>query len=158
MNKQDQADVIWKALFIERSPISEACRGVITTLVAFGLSKEVEARDLEGIRRFYIQFRDKGLSGTEEFSRMVYKLAGVKYAVMTNVPFDANEAAHWRPKRKVKNLCGALVCLFTSILIMDVTYCSFPFRSLFSFLVGISGPIPVRSPRGPLASRRPQND
>jgi hypothetical protein len=28
MTKQTQADLIWKALFIDRSPISEACRGV----------------------------------------------------------------------------------------------------------------------------------
>src|SRR6059058_2285540 len=35
--KENQADLIWNALFIERSPISEACRGVITTLNALGL-------------------------------------------------------------------------------------------------------------------------
>eukprot|EP00957_Ditylum_brightwellii_P014082 1062088-Ditylum_brightwellii.AAC.1 len=31
---------------------------------------------------------------------MVYRSAGVRYAVMTNIPFDANEVQHWRPKRK----------------------------------------------------------
>lgn len=77
-------------------------------LVAFGLSTEVANRDLEGIRMFYRQFRDKGLAGTEEFCKMVYEVAGVKYAIMTNIPFDANEAAHWRPKRKVRNQRGAL--------------------------------------------------
>ena len=102
-SKQEQANIIWNALFIERSPISEACRGVITTLSSFGLAKEVKARDLDGIRIFYRQFRDKGLCGTEEFCKLVYEQAGVKYAVMTNIPFDANEAAYWRPKRKVRN-------------------------------------------------------
>src|SRR5678816_4045285 len=32
MTKQKQADHIWKHLFVERTPISEACRGVLTTL------------------------------------------------------------------------------------------------------------------------------
>src|SRR5580765_7750521 len=31
MSKQQQADHIWKWLFVERAPISEACRGVLTT-------------------------------------------------------------------------------------------------------------------------------
>ena len=34
MTKREQADHIWKHLFVERSPISEACRGVLTTLAA----------------------------------------------------------------------------------------------------------------------------
>ena len=36
MTKTEQADHIWKNLFIERSPISEACRGVVTTLELLG--------------------------------------------------------------------------------------------------------------------------
>jgi hypothetical protein len=28
--KQEQADIIWKALFVERTPLSEATRGVGT--------------------------------------------------------------------------------------------------------------------------------
>jgi hypothetical protein len=100
MNKKCQADLIWKALFVERTPISEACRGVITTLKAFGLSREIEARDLEGIRAFYKTFRDQGLQGAESFSEMVFAKAGLQYTIMTNIPFDSNEAQHWRPQRK----------------------------------------------------------
>jgi hypothetical protein len=100
LSKREQADIIWQALFVDRSPISEACRGVITTMVALGLSKEVAARDLEAIRRFYRDYRDRGLEGTDEFSEMVFKNAGVRYAVMTNIPFDSNEAQYWRPERK----------------------------------------------------------
>ena len=29
--KETQAEMIWEALFIQNSPISEACRGVLTT-------------------------------------------------------------------------------------------------------------------------------
>src|SRR5512132_729139 len=37
MTKTEQADAIWQALFLEHSPISEACRGVLTSLNALGL-------------------------------------------------------------------------------------------------------------------------
>src|SRR5688572_31023905 len=30
MSKTEQADAVWNALFIEHSPVSEACRGVLT--------------------------------------------------------------------------------------------------------------------------------
>src|ERR1700704_1033743 len=46
--KARQAELIWDALFIQNSPISEACRGVLTTLQALGL--DVRRRDLSGIR------------------------------------------------------------------------------------------------------------
>src|SRR6266481_102621 len=32
LSKSEQANLIWDALFIRHSPISEACRGVLTTL------------------------------------------------------------------------------------------------------------------------------
>jgi len=99
-SKQEQADIIWKALFIDRSPVSEACRGVITTLQILGMQEYVQSRDLESIRQYYRDFRDKGLEGAEAFSELVYKTAGVKYAIMTNIPFESNEAQYWRPKRK----------------------------------------------------------
>ena len=72
----------------------------VTTLIAFGPSKEVDARDMRAIRRFYSEFRDEGLPGAERFSDMVQTLSGVRYNIMTNIPFDTNEAQHWRPKRK----------------------------------------------------------
>src|SRR5438046_4569499 len=37
MTKSQQADHIWENLFMKRSPIGEACRGVITTLTKLGL-------------------------------------------------------------------------------------------------------------------------
>lgn len=92
--------MIWNALFIERTPISEATRGVLTTLVALGLEANVKDRDLEGIRRYYENFRNNGLAGTESFVEKVYKVSGVRYAIMTNIPFSINESQHWRPKKK----------------------------------------------------------
>jgi mannitol-1-phosphate/altronate dehydrogenase len=101
MNKKDQADLIWESLFIQRSPISEATRGVLTTLQALGLQSEMDNRDLDAIRRFYDGFRDAGLEGVEKFVGEVFRTAGVKYAIMTNIPFDSTEARCWRPTKKV---------------------------------------------------------
>mmetsp|Transcript_21128 Transcript_21128/g.41839 ORF Transcript_21128/g.41839 Transcript_21128/m.41839 type:complete len:1121 (+) Transcript_21128:71-3433(+) len=100
MSKKDQADLIWDALFVKRSPISEATRGVITTLVGLGLDSHVKNCDLQAIREFYDSFRNDGLSGAERFCELVYQVSGVRYAVMTNIPFDSNESRHWRPKKK----------------------------------------------------------
>ena len=38
LSKLAQADLIWRTLFVENAPISEATRGVIAVLQAFGLS------------------------------------------------------------------------------------------------------------------------
>lgn len=97
--KTDQADMIWQALFVERSPISEACRGIVTTLVGLGLSQQVATRDLNGIRKFFSTFRDRGLEGTELFCETIFAKSGIEYAIMTNIPFDSNEARFWRPHR-----------------------------------------------------------
>ena len=32
MTRREQADLIWQTLFIDHSPVSEACRGVLTVL------------------------------------------------------------------------------------------------------------------------------
>src|SRR5579875_3788992 len=37
LSKREQADLIWKTLFLENTPASEATRGVIAVLHAFGL-------------------------------------------------------------------------------------------------------------------------
>lgn len=96
---QQRADIIWKALFLERMPVSEACRGVITTLVTLGLEEEVKARNLESIRAFYRTFLDRGEEGAKDFVEKVFLESGVKYAIMTNIPFDSNESQYWRGPR-----------------------------------------------------------
>src|SRR6185295_18060168 len=52
LSKTEQADAIWNALFIEHSPVSEACRGVLTALNALGL--DVKKRDLKSIRKWFL--------------------------------------------------------------------------------------------------------
>src|SRR5438094_9562831 len=47
LSKEQQANLIWEALFIQNSPISEACMGVLTTLNA--LAVDAKKRDLLAI-------------------------------------------------------------------------------------------------------------
>src|ERR1051326_638640 len=37
LTKPERADLVWKTLFVENTPVSEAARGVIAVLDAFGL-------------------------------------------------------------------------------------------------------------------------
>src|SRR5271163_1270371 len=51
MSKQQQADHIWKTLFVDRAPLSEACRGVVGVLKSFGLN--TSAPNLNEAREFF---------------------------------------------------------------------------------------------------------
>ena len=51
LNKQQRADLIWKTLFVENTPISEAARGVTAVLQAFGLDSN--ASSLVSFRQFF---------------------------------------------------------------------------------------------------------
>jgi len=48
LTQKEQADLVWKSIFIERSPVSEACRGVLTVLKELGL--DIKKRDLDEYR------------------------------------------------------------------------------------------------------------
>ena len=85
MDKAAQADLIWQQLFVSHSPISEACRGVLTTLNKLGLG--VSQRDLPSIRKWF-EAQDKDA----HVSRCM-QLANVKKIAMTNSPFDEAERA-----------------------------------------------------------------
>jgi hypothetical protein len=87
LSKSAQADLIWKALFLEHSPISEACRGVLTTLQM--LSLDVKARDLPALRRWFA-----GQRAEEHVTRCLH-LVGISKVFMTNSPFDDLERAVW---------------------------------------------------------------
>jgi hypothetical protein len=87
LTKREQADLIWQTLFIEHSPISEACRGVLTALSMLGL--DPSARDLAAVRRFCDGF------SVEQYVDRVFSLANVTEVVMTNDPFDDLERPLW---------------------------------------------------------------
>ena len=87
MNKVQQADFIWKELFIERAPISEACRGVLTALNKLGL--DLSTRKLGEYRKWY------AAQSPEQFTDQVFKAANVHTVVMTNDALDPKEREHW---------------------------------------------------------------
>lgn len=87
MTKKEQADLIWDTLFIKRSPISEAQRGVLTVLSKLGL--DVNSRDLASYRRFFQEM------STAEYIDKVFDISHVQQVVMTNDPFDDNERLVW---------------------------------------------------------------
>lgn len=87
MPKEKQADLIWNELFVKRSPVSEACRGVLTVLNRFGL--DTNETDLTGYRDFFRQF------DVNSYVDKVFALAGVKHVYMTNDPMDPLEKPVW---------------------------------------------------------------
>ena len=88
MSKTAQADLIWKLLYQENSPISEACRGPLTVLSKLGL--DVASRDLNKVRKYFGKQTPQGYVDT------VFELGRVKRVVMTNDPFDPAEFAVWQ--------------------------------------------------------------
>ena len=86
MSKAEQADHIWKHLFVERTPISEACRGILTTLHKLGLDP---ADGLPRLRRFFAE------QDPDRYIDRVMELAGVESITMTNAVFDDNERRRW---------------------------------------------------------------
>src|SRR5882762_215456 len=53
LSKREQADLIWKTLFIENAPVSEATRGIVAVLQAFGLPTTGDINALKDARAFF---------------------------------------------------------------------------------------------------------
>ena len=87
LSKRDQADAIWRALFVENTPVSESARGVIAVLHAFQLS--TDRPDLSEARSFF------KAQTIEAHIKAVLQMAGVSVVVMTNDPLDPDEAPLW---------------------------------------------------------------
>ncbi len=87
MSKLERADTIWRALFVENAPVSEATRGVIAVLQALGVA--TDRPDLSQARDFFAS------QTIETYLPKVMQLAGVSDIVMTNDPLDPAEAPFW---------------------------------------------------------------
>jgi hypothetical protein len=87
LTTSQRADLIWKTLFVDNTPVSEAARGAVAVLSALGLDPSAKA--LDGFRAF---FRSQDLPS---HIRRVFDLAGVSEVVMTNDPLDPDEAPLW---------------------------------------------------------------
>lgn len=87
LSKSRQAEIIWDALFIKNSPISESCRGVLTTLNLLGI--DVRKRDLNSIRKWFAEWE------MEDYVTHCMELANVSSICMTNSPFEEEERVIW---------------------------------------------------------------
>ena len=86
-SKQEQAAYVWEALFTEHSPISEACRGVLTTLNLLGI--DPRKNDLKNLRSWYAS------QNPQDFINRILEKANIASICMTNSPFDPIERPTW---------------------------------------------------------------
>lgn len=86
-SKSKQTEEIWEALFVERTPVSEAQAGVVTIIHQFGFDPATVT--LEELRAHF-----RGLTPEEQIDR-VLQISGVSKVVMTNDPKDPIERAVW---------------------------------------------------------------
>ena len=103
LSKTRQADLVWEELFLQHSPVSEACRGVLTTLHSLGL--DVKKRDLPALRRWFA-----GQTVDRHITRCM-ELAGVRKIIMTNSPFDDLERPLWEKGFRRDDRFGAALRL-----------------------------------------------
>jgi hypothetical protein len=87
MSRAEQADLVWATLFVDNTPLSEATRGIVTILDAFGL--DPRSPDLREARAFF-----RSQDRASHLDR-VLDMACVGDVVMTNDPFDDSEAPVW---------------------------------------------------------------
>lgn len=87
LTREQQADLIWQKLFIENSPYSEACRGVLTVLHKLGF--DLSGRSLQEAREYFRMVK------VEDHINRVFDIANLESVVMTNDPFDPAEAPVW---------------------------------------------------------------
>ncbi len=85
--KDRQADHIWRHLFVENTPLSEACRGILTTLTRLGL--DPDEKSLSAYRFFFSR------QDPSQFIDRIMEMSNVEAIVMTNAVFDDNERARW---------------------------------------------------------------
>ncbi|HKR14535.1 MAG TPA: hypothetical protein VJT15_20885 [Pyrinomonadaceae bacterium] len=87
LSKTNQADLVWKTLFVDNTPTSEAAQGVVSVLDVFGL--DTRAPDLKEARAFFNSQR------LAEHIDQVFDIARVSGVVMTNDPLDNAESEIW---------------------------------------------------------------
>jgi hypothetical protein len=95
MSKSERADFVWKTLFVDSTPLSEASRGIITILKAFDLN--TRATNLDEARAFFSAQKDRA------HVDRVLEMASVSDVVMTNDPFSEQETQAWQSDLSLDN-------------------------------------------------------
>ena len=80
-NDDEKASLVWSELFVKRTPVSEACAGVLTILKELNI--EINNNDFSLISDQY----DKKIKSDKK----ILELSNVSSLVMTNNPFDLDE-------------------------------------------------------------------
>lgn len=88
MSKTAQADLVWKTLFVDNTPTSEAAQGIISVLDVLGL--DTRAEDLKEARAYFKTQR------LVDHIDQVFEIARVSGVVMTNDPLDGAEGEVWK--------------------------------------------------------------
>jgi hypothetical protein len=108
MTKRRQADLVWEHVLLRHGALSEAARGVVTTLGRLGL--DVAGRDLAAAREWFAR------QDVEAYLEKVFELAGLDCAVMTNNPFAPAEAGFWNERAPCPDFLKAALRIDTLIL------------------------------------------
>ncbi|GAA3403387.1 glucuronate isomerase [Paenibacillus hodogayensis] len=103
LNKQEQAEHIWQKLFLEHSPVSEACRGVLTSIQAMGM--DMKSRDLNQYRQFCAAL------SAEEHINLLLQRSNVEHVVMTNDVFSTEERNVWLSGKSIDSRFHAVLRL-----------------------------------------------
>jgi hypothetical protein len=90
LSKAQQADLIWQHVILAHGGLSEAARGVFTTLTKLGLGDELARRDLSAIRKWFAAQK------VGDYLEKVFQVANLDYAIMTNNPFVPAETTCWQ--------------------------------------------------------------
>lgn len=114
LTKAQQADLIWEKLFVERTPVSEACRGVITTLDRLGLSPREKA--LAKYRKWFAK------QEPSKFIDQVMQIANVDQITMTNEVFSDHEHGLWDKDAAALGRDAR----FRAVLRVDMLVCNWP--------------------------------
>ena len=80
-NEDEKASLVWSELFVKRTPVSEACAGVLTILKELNI--EINNNEFSLISDQY----DKKIKSDKK----ILELSNVSSLVMTNNPFDLDE-------------------------------------------------------------------
>jgi hypothetical protein len=88
LSKPEQADHIWKHLFVENAPVSEACRGVLTVIKRLGL--DANTTSLKPLREAFAS------RTTAQQIDHIIKLSNCRGLTMTNDVFDDVEYGIWQ--------------------------------------------------------------
>ena len=81
LTKKEKAEIVWNELFVKRTPISKACKGILTILKNFSITFENKNYSEVKAQLNKIEYKDDN----------IFKKSNITSVVMTNNPFDLDE-------------------------------------------------------------------